>query len=67
MTDGDDYANKWTTKRERFAESAMIGLLSNPVYHNPNEKHKMVSVSDLSETAVCYADALIKSLNKYNK
>lgn len=52
------------TKREYFSAMAMQGLLSNPVYNNPNEKSKMVSVPNLTKAAICYADALIEELNK---
>jgi hypothetical protein len=60
----DSHVELGLTKREHFAALAMRGPLANPVYHNPNEKHKMVKVSDLADTAVIYADALIESLSK---
>jgi hypothetical protein len=52
------------SKREMFAMAAMQGLLSNPVYHNPELRHKMVTVPALAETAIVYADELLKQLDK---
>lgn len=52
------------TKREYFTGQALIGLLANNVYHNPNEKNKMIQVGALAETAVKYADAVIDALSK---
>ncbi len=50
--------------RHYYAGQAMQGLLSNNIYHNPNEKHKMVKTSDLSSCAVSYSDALINQLKQ---
>lgn len=50
--------------RAYIATQAMIGLLANPTYHNPDKKHNMITVPALAETAVCYADHLIIALNK---
>lgn len=54
------------TIRQYFAAMAMQGLLANNTYHNPNEKHNMITVPALAETAVVYADALIAELNTTN-
>ena len=57
---------KLTSKREdqRFeaAKTAMQGLLANPIYNNPNEKHNMVTVPHLTLAAKHYADALMQAL-----
>jgi len=51
------------TKREYFAAMAMQGLLANNIYHNPNEKHKMIRADALAETACHYSDALLTQLS----
>lgn len=60
-------AHHGLTKREYFAAKAMQGLLSNNIYHNPNEKHEMISVYDLSRAAIDYADELLKQLDHDSK
>ncbi len=52
------------TGLQYYAVLAMQGLLANNIYHNPNEKHNMITVPNLVATAVSYADALILELNK---
>lgn len=44
------------TKRERFAESAMVGMLS--------DSHLNIDKNELVERAVRYADKLIEKLNE---
>lgn len=58
----DEYAG--LTKREYFAALAMQGLLSNEAYHNPSERHKMITTSGLCQAAINYANAIIEELNK---
>lgn len=64
INDQDTYAQFGLTKREYFSGLAMQGLLANTIYHNPNERAKMITVSALVETAVNYADALLEELEK---
>lgn len=45
------------TKREKFAETAMLGLLSNPNSDYPE-------IEELAEQAVMQADALLAALEK---
>lgn len=47
------------TKLEYLAGLAMQGLLANPIYHNPDQRHNMVSVPALCSAAVLYAEMLI--------
>lgn len=50
------------SKRELGAFMCLQGLLANPVYNNPDLKHKMVTVPDAAKCALDYADALLTHL-----
>lgn len=56
------YATNGLTKREKFAESMLQGLLSNSIEVPDLDKDTLLVF--YSERAVEYADALIAALNK---
>jgi len=52
------------TKREYFAAKAMQALISNPNIKRPSIEAWEKDLQDFSRTAIEYADALLKELNK---
>ncbi len=53
-------------KRNEFAGKALTGLLSNTVYFNPNEKHKMILEREIFKRAFSMADGMIKASKNFD-
>lgn len=48
------------TIRDYFAAKAMQGLLSNIIYFNPNDNHKMIRENLISKRAYSLADTMLR-------
>ena len=52
------------TKREKIAAMCLQGLISNPVYNNPDNPKTLPTVTNFAIAATKYADALMVELSK---